>query len=259
MPQIPRPVFTLLSLFAGVSIAPGTAHAETYNTCAGFIDSVPANITTQGVWCLRKNLGSAITSGNTITIATNNGTIDCNDFKLGGLAAGESSQAFGVYANNQQNVAVRHCNVRGFNRGIYLSRGAGHLVENNRLDNNLYIGISVSGDNNLVQRNRVFDTGGATNESYSYSISATADILDNTVAGVFGDAGDTYPVGIEATMDGAKSVAIGCADCLLPEADTRRASSATTLAKHWTATGFRPRCPRPGMASTSRDPRPFMA
>ena len=42
---------------------PREARAETYQTCAGFIDALPATITTQGVWCLRKDLGTAMASG----------------------------------------------------------------------------------------------------------------------------------------------------------------------------------------------------
>src|SRR5690606_3370431 len=107
---------------------------------------------TQGTWCLRKNLATNITSGAAIAIATNNVTIDCNDFKIGGLAAGDGSSARGIQGHGRQNATVRHCNVRGFYYGIYISGGAGHLVEDNRLDNNLYFGIYLlNGTNNLVQ------------------------------------------------------------------------------------------------------------
>ncbi len=79
-------------LLGGLTLQPAHA-AESYDNCTGFIDSVPATITTQGTWCLRKNLATNITTGNAITIATNNVTIDCNDFKIGGLAAGSASRA----------------------------------------------------------------------------------------------------------------------------------------------------------------------
>lgn len=184
-----------LLLLAGVAGAfiPGTARAETYHTCAGFIDSVPATITTQGVWCLRKDLSTSITSGNAITIATNNVTVDCNDFKVGGLAAGDGSGAIGIYAYDRQNLTVRNCNVRGFYHGIAFggpvtySGGAGHLIEDNRLDNNLAAGVFLrNATNSLVQRNRVYDTGGSLTANEIYGIFATeADMLDNTVAGVF--------------------------------------------------------------------------
>ena len=184
MTVLPNRLLAGLALLAGLVAAPGSARAaQDYDNCTGFIDSLPAIISTQGVWCLRKNLGTAITSGSAIRITTNNVIIDCNDLKIGGLAAGDDSKAYGINALNRQNITVRHCNVRGFLEGIRLDGGAGHLVEDNRLDNNLRNGILVGGDNNLVQRNRVYDTGGAPKETFG--INANADVIDNTVAGVF--------------------------------------------------------------------------
>ena len=185
-----RHLLAALALFAGLAAVPGSAlAAQSYDNCTGFIDSVPATITTQGVWCLRKNLTASITSGMAITVAANNVTIDCNDFKIGGLGGGDSSNAFGIYAGNKQNVTVRHCNVRGFMSGISLIGGAGHLVEDNRLDNNLKYGIYMLGaDNSLVQRNRVYDTGGHPATTDTVAIYVDADVIGNTVAGVFATA-----------------------------------------------------------------------
>ena len=196
-----------LALVAGLATTPAPVQAaQSYDSCAGFIDALPATISTQGVWCLRKNLSTAITSGNAITIATNNVTIDCNDFKIGGLAAGDSSTARGIYANNRQNASVRHCAIRGFYFGINLDGGAGHLVEDNRLDNSLFSGIWVAfADNNRVQRNRVYDTGGVPGGADSYGILADADVIDNTVAGVFATATDTFPSGIYIFDSGSEA------------------------------------------------------
>ncbi|HEY0661023.1 MAG TPA: hypothetical protein VGD21_06870 [Lysobacter sp.] len=60
--------------------------AESYDNCTGFIETLPATISTQGTWCLKHDVGTAITEGNAVTIAANNVTLDCNDFKIGGLA-----------------------------------------------------------------------------------------------------------------------------------------------------------------------------
>lgn len=185
------------------------AKAETFNTCAGFIEALPAVISTQGVWCLKKDLSTSITSGNAISIVTNNVTIDCNGFKIGGLAGGNESGAMGIqsYRNSPDpyvlNTTVRNCAVRGFIYGIYLY-GAGHLVEDNRLDLNLRGGIIVEGENGRVQRNAVYDTGGFPNQSHSFGIKAFGDVIDNTVAGVFGMATDTYPSGILADGSGSE-------------------------------------------------------
>jgi parallel beta-helix repeat protein len=182
----------------------GNAKSETYHTCAGFISTVPATISTQGVWCLRQDLSTSVTSGAAITIATNNVTIDCNNFKIGGLGAGPASLAVGIRAADRQSVTIRNCNVRGFQKGIELVGGAGHLVEDNRLDNNLNIGILLSADSGMIRGNQVFDTGGGAPISISLgSIFATStaatpiagsntQILGNVVQGTIGPSGGVY-------------------------------------------------------------------
>ena len=135
--------------------------AESYDNCAGYIDALPVNINTQGVWCLRQDVATGIGSGAAITIATNNVTIDCNHFKIGGLAAGAGTKATGILASSRTNAVIRHCNVRGFNIGAYLS-GSGHVVEDNRFNNNYVTGVLVEGDGSVVRRNLVAVTGGST-------------------------------------------------------------------------------------------------
>ena len=158
--------------------------AESLDSCAGFIDAVPATITRQGTWCLRHDLSTAVASGAAITVAANNVAIDCNHFKLGGLAAGDGSTTVGIKATNRQNASVRHCAIRGFHTGIDLTgSGGGHLVEDNRIDQSLVYGIRVSGDHNRVHGNRVFDTGGVAVSSI-YAIWGTADMIDNIVSGM---------------------------------------------------------------------------
>lgn len=176
--------------------APVPARAETSSTCTDYIDSVPAVIASQGVWCLRGDVSTAQATGNAIEIAANNVTIDCNDFKIGGLAAGAASTAVGVYAYNRKNAVIRNCNIRGFYQGILLTggsgtqdRSAGHLVEDNRVDHSLDTGIRVyPGHGHLVRRNRILDTGGAPNALYSSGIYANADVIDNTISGLFATA-----------------------------------------------------------------------
>src|SRR5688572_84925 len=181
------PVLSMRRLLAGLLLSPlalPAVAAESYDACAGFIDTVPTTISSQGVWCLRRDLATSISAGAAITIATNNVTVDCNGFKLGGLAAGQASETMGVLANGRLNATVRNCAIRGFRMGVRLvGAGGGHAVEDNRIDQSLDTGIMVTGDGNVVQRNRVFDTGSAVGGT---GIDAEADVRDNIVAGVMG-------------------------------------------------------------------------
>jgi hypothetical protein len=160
------------------------------------------------VYCLTHDLTTSISAGKAIDIQTNNVTIDCNGYKIGGLAAGTSSTAVGINANNTRlNLVVRNCGIRGYQYGILFGGGAGHLIEDNRLDNNLSVGIRVAGENSRVQRNRVYDTGGFVGANNAIGIYVNADVIDNTVDGVFTNAGANFPYGI--VMEGAGTDARG--------------------------------------------------
>ena len=191
---IVRQLLAAFVLLAGFSMIP--AHAETFHTCGTIINSIPAVISSQGVYCLSHDVSTAITSGNAINVTVNNVTIDCNGYKIGGLAAGSSSLTIGINADaTRQNITIRNCGIRGFYEGIDLKGGAGHLVEDNRLDNNLYVGIEVDGDNNRVRRNAVYDTGGYASGA-SFGIIASADVVGNIVSGVMPVAANTNSLGI---------------------------------------------------------------
>ena len=202
----------LLFLVSLIALPRLVQAAQSYDNCIGFIDAVPAVISTQGTWCLRHDLNTAINSGSAITVATNNVTIDCNDFKLGDLAAGAGTQATGIQATGQLNNTVRHCNVRGFFVGLSLTGSVavsgGHTIEDNRLDGNTYTGMQIGGDGSVVRRNRVSDTGGSTVAGGALGIAAygSVDLQDNTVTGVAATSGSNgYARGIltVSNTDGA--------------------------------------------------------
>jgi parallel beta-helix repeat protein len=190
---------------------PRAAHAETYHTCTGFITSIPTVISTQGTWCMKQDLATAISSGSAITIATNNVTIDCNNFKLGGLAAGLGTLAWGISATDRLNATVRNCNIRGFEYGIVFqgSGSGGHAIEDNRFDGSTDTGIYVTGDGSVVRRNRIFDTGGSTvfPDTWGIYTSNSVDILDNTISGVAATVGSNgTAIGIQTNSDTDSSV-----------------------------------------------------
>jgi hypothetical protein len=201
----------ILLLTSTLLIAPRAAHAaESYDNCTGTITSLPAAISTQGTWCLKQNLSTALASGAAITINTNNVTIDCNYFILDGSAAGVGSSTTGIYATNRLNATVRHCNIRGFISGVsFTGTGTtgGHVVEDNNLNGNTNIGIYVSGDGSIIRRNRILNTGGSTVVGYAYGIQTqfSVDVLDNTVSGVSatpGSNGFAYGLFINSNPNG---------------------------------------------------------
>jgi len=199
--------FLLLILLACATPRRAAA-AEGYDGCSGFITSLPAVIAAEGTWCLKQDLATAITSGYAIRINSNNVTIDCNGFKVGGLTAGPDTAADGIVAFNQSHVTVRNCSVRGFNTGIWLNASSAtsagdHLVENNRIDGNTHYGLNISGDGSIVRRNLVTNSGGTANccQVVGIYVGYSVYVLDNTIAGVVST--PSYARGIEAGLDSA--------------------------------------------------------
>jgi parallel beta-helix repeat protein len=164
--------------------------AESYDNCIGTVETLPATIGTQGVWCLKADKSTAITSGAAITIAVPNVTLDCNGFKVGGLAAGAGTSTIGIYAEGKANITVRNCSVRGFYGGVFLAGSSGHLVEDNRFDSNTVIGLAITADNYVIRNNMITQTGLSTIASTAHGIQAAgsaAVISDNLVSGVAGN------------------------------------------------------------------------
>ena len=182
---------------------PGFAHgAQSQANCTGFIESLPAAISTQGVWCLRRDLSTSITAGNAVTITTNNVTLDCNDFRLGGVGGGDGSEAIGIRAAGRLNATVRNCRVRGFRTGIRLE-GDGHVVENNRVDSSTLSGIHVDGDAAIVRANMVSQLRSRAGQPRTIGIVALgvgARVLDNDIGNI--RISDGTPVGIHVEHHG---------------------------------------------------------
>src|SRR5450759_953036 len=127
---------TFAFIFAALAFT-APAQAETMNCTPS--TALPAVITVQGIYCFTADLATAMTSGNAIDIQTSNVVLDLNGFKLGGLAAGPGTSAFGIHAFDRQNITIRNGTIRGFRQAIVLDDSGtseGHLVEDIRADHN---------------------------------------------------------------------------------------------------------------------------
>ena len=180
----------LLALAGLLPLAPTAFAAESFDNCTGFITTLPATISTQGTWCLRQDLSTNMTFGKAITVNTSNVTIDCNGYKIGGLAGGDGTTAKGIYAANRANTAIRNCTIRGFYAGADVN-GSAALVEDNRFEGNTLIGVEVSGSGSTIRRNTVVSTGGSTVlpglGAYGLRAQDDVDVIDNTIDTVFGE------------------------------------------------------------------------
>jgi parallel beta-helix repeat protein len=211
MPLLRPALAFALALLAALP-SPARA-AESYDSCKYEITSLPAVLSSQGTWCLKTDLSSSLDSGAAIVIGANNVTLDCNHFKVGGLSAGTATQAIGIGAQSRSNLAVRHCNVRGFRIGLYTSAVASPTVEDNVFEYSTFAGIYMTGgDNTTVRRNRVMNIGESTAPDVPGAVGIyveyLADIVDNVVSGVRAPGpGDQYAIGIHTVN--ASSTVIG--------------------------------------------------
>jgi hypothetical protein len=177
------PVVAVVAAFSA-SFSAVPARAESSVSCAGFITSLPATISTAGTWCLGSNLNTTLASGDAVLIATSGVTLDCNGFRIQDTTVVNTT--YGVRAASQLDVTVRNCTFRGFYVGASIGGGGGHLFEGNRIDGSILIGMLAGGDGIVVRDNRFSDTG-TTSTGGSIGLFGTGaiDIIGNTVDGVY--------------------------------------------------------------------------
>ena len=186
---------TLAALAGGASSA---SAAGSYDSCVNYIDAVPIVISTPGTWCLRHDVVTNATGIRAIDIETNNLTVDCNGFSLSNLPAGPGTLSTGVSAWGYSNITVRNCTIQRFDVGILIAGsppgggrppGTGHLIQNNRLAQNRFVGIEVVGFGSVIRGNIVANTGDRPLGGIGWGIRALGgvDIIDNVVDGIFDD------------------------------------------------------------------------
>jgi hypothetical protein len=209
---------------AGALLVSGTAvRADETTWCNFFITSLPYTISVQGHYCFDRNLSTAITTGNAITVNSDFVTLDLNNFKLGGGSAGLATEAVGIHSFDRSNLTVRGGNIRGFAFGILVdgttpASAQNVVIEHNVVDGNTKAGIVVAGKAAVIRHNLVSNTGGSTTVASVYCATGTFpsgismgistlnracvfageshEIYENSVANTFPASGDNSSVAI---------------------------------------------------------------
>lgn len=165
----------VLAIFAPAPAAP----AETVRCKA--ISRVPTVISRPGVYCLKKDLERALSSGAAIEIQSSDVTLDFNGLGIDASGAGTATDATGVRISDVSRVVVRNGRLVGFRNGV-VSVGLGYSIriEDMTIDGSLERGIDASGLGGVeIRGNRITRTGGST----------------------AGDAGDVYGIFCQPTSD----------------------------------------------------------
>lgn len=192
----PRRVAAALLLLS----AAAPAGAETFATCDHFINAVPATLSSAGVYCLVQDVITGVTTGAAITVASNNVTLDCNGYKIGGMAAGPDTEAIGVSIDGggglgtRANFLMRNCSVRGFATGLW-SRGApGLVIEDNRFEQIRKTGVDlIYPPGFILRRNLISDTGGPGSHIAVNASGDGGEVSDNLIRNTYStDGGSAY-------------------------------------------------------------------
>ncbi len=182
------------AMAAFISLAPTSSPARAETMLCTEITALPFIITTQGVYCLKKNLNVNLSADGSAAITINSGnvTIDFNGFRVNNQAPLATNQALGVHAQDRKNITLRNGFIRGFYFGVWLEEiatdaSSSHLVEGMKIADSGSYGIVVEGDQSVIRDNRVLATGGGP-VTFAYGIYLSRDddgiVSGNIVSGV---------------------------------------------------------------------------
>ena len=160
-------------LLAAVMLAPLPAAAQ---ACTQ-INSLPATLNSPGKYCLAASHTVNMTSGNAITIASNDVTLDCDGNTIKNTATSNNGSSTGVYVSSRNGITIKNCRiVGGFTNGIdmfQLLSGANanyyNTIQDNQVAGPYHHGIRAYGSAVEIVNNRIYDIGGQAN-SYAIGI-----------------------------------------------------------------------------------------
>jgi hypothetical protein len=153
------------------------------------ISTIPYTITASGVYCLDNDFTLSMNSGTAITISASNVTLDMNRHVLNNLGAGSLTVAYGVTANQQKNIVVKNGSVQGFYIGVGIfdtapyTTSQSNVIERVAAGRNTLFGLIIEGQNSIVERNLVSETGGPYGSRGIYVIGPDNVVRNNEVSG----------------------------------------------------------------------------
>ena len=95
--------------------------------------------------------------GTCITFGADNVEFDCDGLTIDGDDVGTD---YGIHIVGHSGNAVKHCRVRDFQRGVYLSNVSGNTIDGNTLESNVSYGIHTSSSSgNTISENTIESNG----------------------------------------------------------------------------------------------------
>jgi Right handed beta helix region len=163
MARFARPACTALLL----TLAPAGAFGQ---TCTP-VTTLPATLSSPGVYCLTSNLTYSGTA-DAIVVSASDVVIDFQQFRLRSTSGNN-----GVLVNSGDDVVIRNGKIDGFASAIRLSGGRAALVEKMRISQTGNISIVSTANSPIIRENRI-DRAGATAIATSGN---QVKILDNDI------------------------------------------------------------------------------
>lgn len=168
------------------------------------ITALPYTISAPGEYVLNSNLTYNASSGNAITFATGNVTMDFQGHFISGLAAGAGTFAVGLQASDRANITIKNGTIVGFFCGIFLTGTAGgnnvnNIIENTRTPSNTFIGIWIqNGITCRIENCDVNKIGGSTlsTSALGINVSGGAIVIRNNQVSTVTAAADGTSTGM---------------------------------------------------------------
>lgn len=147
---------------------------------------LPYEIKTSGQYVLSKNLIFAGTTGQAISVLTDDVTIDLGGNTLAGSGNADGATVAGIHASGKKNIVIKNGSIRGFTWGIWLdglATGDGfHRAEKLRVLSCRVIGIWIYGVGSTITNCEVLGIVNPTSLAYGIDVRGTGiDVLNNRV------------------------------------------------------------------------------